>query len=232
MRYAARVEYDGTEFSGFQVQPGGRTVQGELERALSRLNGGKRIRVDAAGRTDAGVHAQGQVVAFSYSGRLSRRELGRALEALLPPDIAIGRCDGWLRGSGLATRRCSASTATPSGTGLAARSGSGTRWVSGSPWTFRPCRRPRRPSSEDMISPPSAERIDNRSGPFTGCGSAGRVERSRSTWPETPSCARWYGASWPLSCASGAGRRPPKTWRPRCGRRNGPSPGRSLRRRD
>jgi tRNA pseudouridine38-40 synthase len=84
------VEYDGTEFSGFQAQPGKRTVQGEIERALSRLNGGRRIRVDGAGRTDAGVHAQGQVVAFSYAGRFSTLELGRALEAMLPPDLAIG----------------------------------------------------------------------------------------------------------------------------------------------
>ncbi len=91
MRYVARVEYDGTEFSGFQVQPGGRTVQGEIERALSRLNGGKRIRIDAAGRTDAGVHAQDQVIAFSYSGRLSGARLGRSLEALLPADVSVGR---------------------------------------------------------------------------------------------------------------------------------------------
>lgn len=90
MRYAARVEYDGTEFGGFQVQPGRRTVQGELEQALSRLNGGHRIRVDAAGRTDAGVHALDQVVAFSYPGRLSGRKLGAALQALLPADISIG----------------------------------------------------------------------------------------------------------------------------------------------
>lgn len=90
MRYRARVEYDGTEFSGFQVQPVGRTVQGELEAALSRLAGGRRVRVDGAGRTDAGVHALGQVIAFTWSGRLPVRELERALGALLPPDIAIG----------------------------------------------------------------------------------------------------------------------------------------------
>src|SRR4051812_3814884 len=52
VRYSCRVEYDGTEFRGFQFQTGGRTVQGELERALAILNGGRRIRIDAAGRTD------------------------------------------------------------------------------------------------------------------------------------------------------------------------------------
>jgi tRNA pseudouridine38-40 synthase len=88
-RYRARVEYDGTDFAGFQVQPGARTVQGELEAALARLNGGVRQPVDGAGRTDAGVHAEGQVIAFSYGGRLSVAELGRALDALLPSDVSI-----------------------------------------------------------------------------------------------------------------------------------------------
>jgi tRNA pseudouridine38-40 synthase len=88
-RYRARVEYDGTDFAGFQVQPGARTVQGELEAALARLNGGHRQPVDGAGRTDAGVHAEGQVIAFTYSGRLTAAELGRALDALLPADVAI-----------------------------------------------------------------------------------------------------------------------------------------------
>src|SRR3954453_4418867 len=91
VRYRCRVEYDGTAFRGFQVQPGGRTVQGELERALAILNGGRRIRVDAAGRTDGGVHARGQVIAFDFPGRESREELEAALGSLLPADVAIGR---------------------------------------------------------------------------------------------------------------------------------------------
>jgi tRNA pseudouridine38-40 synthase len=89
VRYAARVEYDGTDFAGFQAQPGGRTVQGELEAALARISGGRRIRVAAAGRTDAGVHATGQVIAFTLASRLAAPELARSLDALLPADVAL-----------------------------------------------------------------------------------------------------------------------------------------------
>ena len=89
MRYRARVEYDGTDFDGFQVNPGRRTVQGALEAALARLSNGAVDRIDGAGRTDAGVHATGQVIAFTYEGRFSATELGRAFDALLPPDVSI-----------------------------------------------------------------------------------------------------------------------------------------------
>ena len=90
VRYRARVEYDGTEFAGFQAQPGRRTVQGELERALAHLFGGRRIPISAAGRTDAGVHATGQVIAFTWHGAMPANQLGPAIGALLPPDVAIG----------------------------------------------------------------------------------------------------------------------------------------------
>jgi tRNA pseudouridine38-40 synthase len=89
-RFSARVEYDGTDFAGFQVQPGKRTVQGVLEAALARLGDGVEQRVDGAGRTDAGVHAQAQVIGFTYAGRLTEAELGKALDAVLPPDLSVG----------------------------------------------------------------------------------------------------------------------------------------------
>jgi tRNA pseudouridine38-40 synthase len=88
-RYRARVEYDGTDFAGFQVQPGKRTVQGELEAALAKVSGGDRSPVDGAGRTDAGVHAQGQVIAFTYAGRLAAAALERAINGNLPADVAV-----------------------------------------------------------------------------------------------------------------------------------------------
>jgi tRNA pseudouridine38-40 synthase len=90
VRYSARVEYDGTDFAGFQFQPGERTVQGEIERVLAAIFGGERIKVDGAGRTDAGVHARGQVIAFTVHDTLERDKLQAALNGLLPADVSIG----------------------------------------------------------------------------------------------------------------------------------------------
>ena len=89
----AVIEYDGTAFAGSQVQPNARTVQGELEEALNRLIG-ERTRVRLAGRTDAGVHATGQVGAFCLPRRGRAEEMGwpelrRRLNAVLPPDLAM-----------------------------------------------------------------------------------------------------------------------------------------------
>lgn len=87
-RYGAVVEYDGTDFQGFQIQAKGRTVQGEIERALKQITH-TNIRVDGAGRTDAGVHATGQVIAFRVKWRHSLAELHRALNANLADDIVV-----------------------------------------------------------------------------------------------------------------------------------------------
>lgn len=86
-RYQATIAYDGTAFWGFQAQPGFRTVEGELRSALGSL-GRSDEPLLAGGRTDAGVHAAGQVIAFDLGWRHTAAELQRALNALLPQDIA------------------------------------------------------------------------------------------------------------------------------------------------
>lgn len=91
LRYRATVEYDGCDFLGFQCQARGRTVQGELEEAIQRVTQ-QQVRISAAGRTDAGVHAIGQVVAFSVEWRHALGDLQRALNAVLPADVAISEC--------------------------------------------------------------------------------------------------------------------------------------------
>ncbi len=87
-KLVAVVEYDGTDYLGFQVQAQGATIQGEMERALAAV-AQEEVRVVGAGRTDAGVHAQGQVIAFSTAWRHPVEELQRALNAVLPKDIAV-----------------------------------------------------------------------------------------------------------------------------------------------
>ena len=82
------LEYDGTEFHGFQWQPGLRTIQAELERALHQITG-EQIRVVGAGRTDAGVHAAGQAVSFRTTSRLATARLVGALNAVLPRDVVV-----------------------------------------------------------------------------------------------------------------------------------------------
>jgi tRNA pseudouridine38-40 synthase len=82
------LSYDGTDFCGWQRQPKVRTVQAEVEEALARISG-KRIPVIGAGRTDAGVHARGQVASFRAEFRLEDDELKRALNSLLPGDVRI-----------------------------------------------------------------------------------------------------------------------------------------------
>jgi tRNA pseudouridine38-40 synthase len=83
-----RLHYDGGAFAGWQVQPTRRTVQAELERALERLTGA-RIRATAAGRTDTGVHATGQVVGVSVPAKWTPAELRRALNAVLARDVWV-----------------------------------------------------------------------------------------------------------------------------------------------
>lgn len=84
----ARLQFDGTRFAGWQLQPGERTVQRELEAAFGRL-ADRPTRVHAAGRTDAGVHALGMAVSAVVPARWEAEPLRRALNAILPPDIWV-----------------------------------------------------------------------------------------------------------------------------------------------
>ncbi len=86
------VAYDGTDFSGWQIQPGQPTIQGTLCDVLEKITL-QRTLVQGAGRTDAGVHAMGQVANFTTTSELSAAEFQRAFNALLPPSIRIFAAD-------------------------------------------------------------------------------------------------------------------------------------------
>jgi tRNA pseudouridine38-40 synthase len=86
--FALRLEYDGSAFAGSQLQANARTVQGALEDVLVRL-AGRPVRIRLAGRTDAGVHATGQVAAVEMPARWQAEELQKALNALLPEELAV-----------------------------------------------------------------------------------------------------------------------------------------------
>ncbi len=88
-RIKCKVSYDGTHFSGYQVQPGARTVQGEIERVLTAMHKGNPVRITASGRTDAGVHARGQVFHFDSPLNIEPGKWKTALNAQLPADIVI-----------------------------------------------------------------------------------------------------------------------------------------------
>ena len=83
------LSYDGTDFFGWQTQPDKRTVQETLEKALAELTGAERVRLNAAGRTDAGVHALGQVANFYSDSNIPAEKLVAAINAHLPDDIAV-----------------------------------------------------------------------------------------------------------------------------------------------
>ena len=87
-KIALLIEYEGTGYHGFQVQSNVPTIQEELEKAIQKITGEK-IRLHGAGRTDAGVHAKGQVAAFEFASAFSPLSLVRAMNAYLPPDIVV-----------------------------------------------------------------------------------------------------------------------------------------------
>lgn len=86
------IEYDGTNYLGWQVQANGPTIQGTIEEKLKLLTG-EGIRLTGAGRTDAGAHAMGQVAHFQTLSPLDLHSMHRALNRLLPPDIVIKKIE-------------------------------------------------------------------------------------------------------------------------------------------
>ena len=92
-RFRATLEYDGTEYYGFQRQAKHRTVQAEVEAAIGRVCNVDRVVVSCAGRTDSGVHARGQVIAFNAEWRHCLSDLLRAINAHLPSDASLVALD-------------------------------------------------------------------------------------------------------------------------------------------
>lgn len=88
-RMKATITYDGTNFSGYQVQPKQRTVQEEIEKVLTKMHKGEIVHVTASGRTDAGVHATGQVIHFDTTLSIPLNRYVRALNVQLPQDIRV-----------------------------------------------------------------------------------------------------------------------------------------------
>lgn len=88
MRIAMGIEYDGSEFAGWQIQAGERTVQGCLEAAVAKV-ADHAVKISCAGRTDAGVHAVGQVIHFDAVARRSDRSWLLGTNANLPPDVSV-----------------------------------------------------------------------------------------------------------------------------------------------
>lgn len=90
-KFAALVEYDGTDFHGWAAQPGRRTVEGETARAMQMILRHP-VRLSVAGRTDAGVHASGQVVSFVSDSEMEPQQMAYRTTAVLPKDVAVRRC--------------------------------------------------------------------------------------------------------------------------------------------
>lgn len=87
------LSYDGTNFSGFQIQPRKRTIHGEIEKALNKIHKGLQVKIQASGRTDLGVHAKGQTIQFKTPYELPMYNWRKALNTLLPDDIFIHKVE-------------------------------------------------------------------------------------------------------------------------------------------
>lgn len=88
-RFKCIISYDGSGFSGYQVQPNKRTVQSQIEAVLAKIHKGSHVKIAASGRTDAGVHARGQVIHFDSPLSLPPEKWELAINSMLPEDISV-----------------------------------------------------------------------------------------------------------------------------------------------
>lgn len=88
MRIRLVIQYDGTDFCGWQIQSGDRTVQEEIEKAITRLTG-ENVSLTGSGRTDSGVHAERQIAHFDTAAAIPPEKFAAALNPLLPPDVKV-----------------------------------------------------------------------------------------------------------------------------------------------
>lgn len=93
MRYLMTFSYDGSKYKGYQKQPKVVTVQGEMEKALKKVTGDKKIEIHASGRTDAKVHAINQKAHFDFETDMSCENIKNALNSMLPDDIYVKNVD-------------------------------------------------------------------------------------------------------------------------------------------
>lgn len=89
MRYLMTIAYDGSRYKGYQKQPKLMTIQGEIEKALKKINSNQRVDIFGAGRTDAGVHAYNQKAHFDLDTKMAPNQMQKALNSLIPNDIYI-----------------------------------------------------------------------------------------------------------------------------------------------
>src|SRR6188474_3718995 len=92
MNFKLTIQYDGTDFHGWQIQDGLRTVQGELTNALSLIDG-RAVNVHGSGRTDAGVHAEGQVASVEIQREITTAKLRAAINGNIGSDIRVLSCE-------------------------------------------------------------------------------------------------------------------------------------------
>lgn len=89
MRYLMTFSYDGSKYSGYQKQPKKKTVQGEIEKVLKKINSEQKVDIHASGRTDAGVHALNQKAHFDMESKMTTDKLKHSINGLLPSDIYV-----------------------------------------------------------------------------------------------------------------------------------------------